>query len=400
MHLRGHLAPALPTSPLLFVEGNCAARATAREQKRDHRERGGGDAGFCRITARLADTMPSPIPVSRLLPRGLAPCLQLGACSSPMVRRYERENTLRVPAAAPHEEERALQHQHQREPWSSVVNWQELRALRPIGSGGFGSVYEARYYGEPVAVKKVKRSSHHRLASRRSFWSELNAAHLRHDNIVRVIAATTCAPASADVEDSVGTIVMEYVGSVSLQRLIYCATEEDLCADRCVRYAKDIASGLTFLHAHRIAHLDLKPANVLVTQQDVCKIADFGCSQKLDPSPTPTPHIGGTYTHRAPELLRGRAVTLKADIYSFAITFWQLLTREQPYEGDRQSVLYAVVAFGLRPTLAMDLFRSGLGHRCEALLGRCWQGEPAPRPCAKELLSQLEILHLSTIKVT
>ncbi|XP_018599803.2 proto-oncogene serine/threonine-protein kinase mos [Scleropages formosus] len=342
--------------------------------------------------------MPSPIPVSRLLPpRALGPYLHLGACSSPMAKRHGQENALRVPERAPLDEPAPWP--HKKAAWSSAVNWQELRALRPIGSGGFGSVYEARYYGETVAVKKVKRSARNRLASRRSFWSELNAAHLRHENIVRIIAATTCAPAS---EDSVGTIVMEYAGSVSLQSLIYCAAEE-LRVDRCLKYAKDIARGLCFLHAHCIAHLDLKPANVLVAPDDVCKIVDFGCSQKLEPaehvSPA-TPHIGGTYTHRAPELLRGQEVTLKADVYSFAITFWQLLTRDEPYEGDRQPVLYAVVAFNLRPALTGDFFKSGLGRRCEALLGRCWHGDPGRRPCSNELLGELEILHLSATKVT
>ncbi|XP_008297802.1 proto-oncogene serine/threonine-protein kinase mos [Stegastes partitus] len=338
--------------------------------------------------------MPSPIPVSRLLPRDVYLSVDLGTCSSPLTK-FSHGSSLQVPAQRLYDK---VSSRH----WSAVIHWEQLRAVEPVGSGGFGSVYKAEYFGETVALKKVKKCTKNKLASWQSFWAELNAAHLRHANIVRVIAATTGVPEVFGDESSIGTILMEFVGSRSLQQLIY-GDAEQLAEDRWLRYSSDIAHGLSFLHAHRIVHLDIKPANVLVSSEDVCKIADFGCSLKLDgtcevsaTSPRMS-HVCGTYTHRAPELLKGEAVSPKADIFAFGITLWQLLTREPPYSGDRQHVLYAVVAHNLRPSIQQHhVFRSERGRLCGTLLGRCWAGEARCRPSAQELLPHLEQLSALT----
>ncbi|XP_068160614.1 proto-oncogene serine/threonine-protein kinase mos [Antennarius striatus] len=334
--------------------------------------------------------MPSPIPVTRLLPKDLYPSLELGTFSSPLTKPLDG-SSLQVPVQRFHS--RAASRL-----WSSVIHWQELRSVQPVGSGGFGAVYKAEYFGEIVALKRVKKCTKNQLASRQSFWAELNAAHLRHTNIVRVIAATTGVPKSVGDESSIGTILMEFVHGRNLQQIIY-DTAEPLGADRWLRYGTDVVRGLRFLHAHDVVHLDIKPANVLVSSEDVCKIADFGCSLKLDRGcevNTIGPHlshVGGTYTHRPPEMLKGEGVSPKADIFSFGITLWQLATREQPYTGDRQHVLYAVVAHNLRPSVEKHaVFRSEIGRQCRTLLNRCWSADRRCRPSAQELTSQLEQL--------
>ncbi|XP_041670749.1 proto-oncogene serine/threonine-protein kinase mos [Cheilinus undulatus] len=334
--------------------------------------------------------MPSPIPITRLLPKDFYPSLDIGICSSPL-NKHLHGSTLQVPPSRFHT--RAASRL-----WSSVIHWKELHSAQPVGSGGFGSVYRAQYFGETVALKKVNKCSKNKLASRQSFWAELNAAHLRHRNIVRVIAATTCVPEDFGDGGSIGTIIMEFVGNKNLQQIIN-DNAEPLKEDRWLRYSTDIAHGLRFLHSHSVVHLDIKPANVLVSSEDVCKIADFGCSLKLDHGcevSTLSPHlshVGGTYTHRAPELLRGEGVSHKADIFSFGITLWQLITREQPYSGERQHVLYAVVAHNLRPCVqSHPAFQSDLGQLCKRLLTRSWSADGRCRPSAEELLPQLEQL--------
>lgn len=332
--------------------------------------------------------MPSPIPVTRLLPKDFCPPLDSGTCSSPLTKRAHGP-TLQLPAQ-PHGKAAIRL-------WSSVIHWKQLRSVQPVGSGGFGSVYKAEYFGETVALKKVKKCTKNKLASRQSFWAELNAAHLRHKNIVRVIAATTCVPAEFGDEGDIGTILMEFVGRRNLQQVIYGGAEP-LGPDRWFRYSSDVVHGLRFLHSHGVVHLDIKPANILVTSGDGCKIADFGCSLKVDPvrEVSASGHqllVGGTYTHRAPELLKGEGVSPKADIFSFGITLWQLLTGEPPYTGDREHVLYAVVAYDLRPSLQdHPVFQSEAGRQCRSLLSRCWSGEPPRRPSSQELLSYLEQL--------
>ncbi|XP_063062650.1 proto-oncogene serine/threonine-protein kinase mos [Engraulis encrasicolus] len=328
--------------------------------------------------------MPSPIPVTRLLPRGFGPTVELGACSSPLFKNAGG-STLAVPT-------HTFRSKIASRLWSSVVYWSELHCSEPLGSGGFGSVYKGQYFDETVAVKKVKRCAKNKLACRQSFWAELNAAHLRHKNLVRVIAATTCIPDNEDNADNIGTIIMELAGTRNLQQVIYGV--EPLPGDRCLKFSKDIARGLQYLHAHKIGHLDVKPANVIVSDADACKLADFGCSLKLGQSGDLRPlttHLGGTYTHQAPELLKGEDVTLKADVYSFGITWWQIITRELPYEGDRQCILYAVVAYNMRPPVNGDTFRkSSFGQTCMTLLVRCWNANPHQRPTMDDLLSELD----------
>lgn len=334
--------------------------------------------------------MPSPIPVTRLLPKDLYPSLDIGICSSPLAK-ASCGATLQVPGQRFHRKTGTRL-------WSSVIHWEQLRSIESVGSGGFGSVYKADYFGTTVALKKVKKQTKNRLASRQSFWAELNAAHLRHEHVVRIIAATTCIPLEFEDTNNIGVILMEYVGSRNLHQLIYECVEP-LHEDRWLSYSVHIAHGLRFLHSHNVVHLDIKPANVLISSEDLCKIADFGCSLKLERGCdvsaccASVSHVGGTYTHRSPELLKGEAVSPKADIFSFGITMWQLITRRQPYSGDRQHVLYAVVAHNLRPCVSeQPHFVSERGQRCRTLLERCWSGEARCRPTAQELVPSLEQL--------
>ncbi|NWY02106.1 MOS kinase, partial [Nothoprocta ornata] len=345
--------------------------------------------------------MPSPIPLSRFLPVEFSPSVDLRPCSSPLV--IPGKDGKSFLGGTPLLRTRRLP---PRLAWCSI-DWDQLCLLQPLGSGGFGSVYKATYHGVTVAVKQVKKSSKNRLASRQSFWAELNVARLQHANVVRVVAASTCAPAS---QNSLGTIIMEYVGNITLHHVIYGTSdawrqaEDDegacgkkaLSMEETVCYSCDILTGLAFLHSQGIVHLDLKPANIFITEQGACKIGDFGCSQRLEDGLSPSTQVcqqGGTYTHRAPELLKGERVTAKADIFSFGITLWQLVTREQPYVGERQHVLYAVVAYGLRPPLDAAAFRASPARRSlGAIVGRCWRAKAEERLSAAQLLPSLRAL--------
>ncbi|XP_004602587.2 proto-oncogene serine/threonine-protein kinase mos [Sorex araneus] len=321
--------------------------------------------------------MPSP-------PAPRSPSLR--ACFSPPADARPCSSPCAPPARAPRGPRAP-----RRLPWC-LIDWAHVRLLHRLGAGGFGAVYKATYHGVPVALKQVRAGAGNRLASQRSFWAELNVARLRHANIVRLLAASTRAPAGLD---GPGAVLMEFGGHLTLHRRIY-ATPEPLGPRERLRYALDVASGLRFLHAQSIVHLDLKPANVLISEQGVCKIGDFGCSQKLPGRPCPEKApgpLGGTYTHRAPELLRGEALTPKADIYSFAITLWQLSTRELPYSGERDYVLYAVVACQLRPPLSAPVFTDSVpGRKLQSLIQRCWTPRPRQRPSAGLLWLDLHAL--------
>ncbi|XP_006877357.1 PREDICTED: proto-oncogene serine/threonine-protein kinase mos-like [Chrysochloris asiatica] len=344
--------------------------------------------------------MPSPLPVRRFFPGEFSPSGDSRPCSSPCERPSQREQrVLGGPSPRAPRLPRRLA-------WCSI-DWEQVRFLQRLGTGGFGSVYKATYHGLPVAIKQVKKNTKNRLASQRSFWAELNIARLRHDNIVRVVAASTRTPAGSD---SLGTIVMEFGGNTTLHQIIYgansyleepgeespCSAGRRLSLGKCLKYSLDVVKGLIFLHSQSIVHLDLKPANILISEQDVCKIGDFGCSERLEDLSFQAPHhLGGTYTHRAPELLKGETLTPKADIYSFAITLWQMTTKEMPYSGERQYVLYAVVAHNLRPSFSAAVFTdSVLGQRLQSLIESCWRANIWQRPSAELLFVDLNSLNV------
>lgn len=343
--------------------------------------------------------MPSPLPRRRFSPGEFSPSVDSRPCSSPSELPGKAGKLFpgTTPPRAPRLPRRLA--------WCSI-DWEQVRFLQRLGVGGFGSVYRATYHGVPVAIKQVNRCTKNPLASQRSFWAELNIARLRHDNIVRVVAASTHTPEGFN---SLGTIIMEFGGNVTLHQVIYgatscpeeevephCCAREELNLAKCLKYALDVVNGLLFLHSQSIVHLDLKPANILISEQDVCKIGDFGCSEKLEDLLSfqiPPYHLGGTYTHRAPELLKGETVTPKADIYSFAITLWQMTTKDVPYLGERQYVLYAVVAYNLRPSLAAAVFTDSIpGKRLEKIIQGCWTASALQRPSAEHLLVDLNSL--------
>nr|P07331.1 RecName: Full=Serine/threonine-protein kinase-transforming protein mos [Moloney murine sarcoma virus (STRAIN HT-1)]AAA46496.1 mos protein [Moloney murine leukemia virus] len=344
------------------------------------------------VTVPSEGVMPSPLSLCRYLPRELSPSVDSRSCSIPLVapRKAGKLFLGTTPPRAPGLPRRLA--------WFSI-DWEQVCLMHRLGSGGFGSVYKATYHGVPVAIKQVNKCTKDLRASQRSFWAELNIARLRHDNIVRVVAASTRTPEDSN---SLGTIIMEFGGNVTLHQVIYGATRspeplscrEQLSLGKCLKYSLDVVNGLLFLHSQSILHLDLKPANILISEQDVCKISDFGCSQKLQDlrcrqaSPH---HIGGTYTHQAPEILKGEIATPKADIYSFGITLWQMTTREVPYSGEPQYVQYAVVAYNLRPSLAGAVFTASLtGKTLQNIIQSCWEARALQRPGAELLQRDLK----------
>uniref|UniRef100_A0A674A0G1 non-specific serine/threonine protein kinase n=1 Tax=Salmo trutta TaxID=8032 RepID=A0A674A0G1_SALTR len=224
------------------------------------------------------------------------------------------------------------------------------------------------YFEETVGVKKVKKCAKNKLASRH--------AHLRHKNIVCIIANTTCIPVNLVNGDNIGTRVMEYAREGNLHQVIYgCAGM--LAVDRLAR----LANKLFFAVRYGIVHLDIKPANVLVSREDLCKIVDFGCSLKLElggeglSSLTPQmSHGRDTYTHRVPEGLNGEDMSPKSDILSHP-------DQERPYRGDRQHTS----TFQGDPVETLCSSAQCLWKHCAQVLG-----EPRWRPSTQDVLTDLD----------
>ena len=195
----------------------------------------------------------------------------------------------------------------------------KYRIVSPLGSGGFGTVYlaEDTWIDKKVAIKVPHRQT-------TDFGELLKEprllAALGHPNIVSVI--------TAEKQDNVFFIVMEYIPGETLENVI--AREGALELSRALDYTCQIANAVDHAHRQGVIHRDLRPANVLVSDNELLKVADFGTSRFLEIAAHGTTVIGSP-PYMAPEQFQGKAV-FASDIYSIGVTMYQMLTGMLPYD--------------------------------------------------------------------
>jgi len=155
----------------------------------------------------------------------------------------------------------------------------------------------------------------------------------------------------------------------------------------------DICRGVQYLHYRSVIHGDLKCANVLLCSSThhpgafTAKVADFGLSRQLDMDVT---HIStntvGTLTHCPPELLKGRKLLPKADVYSFGIMMWEIVNGRSPFEGwTVPQLIRRVVTENWRPG-----FSAHTPQDYVKLAEQCWDADAANRPSFDDVLKRLE----------
>ena len=203
----------------------------------------------------------------------------------------------------------------------------ELEEL--VGAGGMSSVYRAhdslleRHVALKVMHEQLITDGDHVERFRRE--ARL-AAQLSHPNIVTVIDR-------GEQEDR-QFIVFEYVEGENLKSLI--VREAPLPEREAVELALQIAEGLAFAHANGLVHRDVKPQNVLLTEDGRAKVTDFGIARSIDVHRglTRTGTVMGTSDYISPEQARGGPVDACSDIYSLGAVLYELLTGEVPFPGE------------------------------------------------------------------
>jgi serine/threonine-protein kinase len=195
----------------------------------------------------------------------------------------------------------------------------KYKILSALGSGGFGTVYlaEDTWIGKKVALKVPHRQS-------TNFGELLREprllASLNHPNIVTVL--------TAEKQDSIFFIVMEYVAGETLENII--AREGALDLPRALDFTCQICNAVDHAHRQGVLHRDLRPANIMVADNGLVKVADFGTSRFLELAAIGTTVIGSP-PYMAPEQFHGRA-TFASDIYSLGVTMYQMMTGTLPYQ--------------------------------------------------------------------
>jgi serine/threonine protein kinase len=189
--------------------------------------------------------------------------------------------------------------------------------IRSLGSGGFGSVYLAKdtWLDIRVAIKVPHKQSAelYKLLKEPRLQAALN-----HPNIVRMIAA--------EKENRVFFMVMEYVKGRTLEKIL--DKEKILECERSVDYVKQVAQGVDHAHKNKIIHRDLRPSNIIISEEGTAKITDFGTSAWLSNIPYASTRIGSP-PYMAPEQFLGRA-SYQSDIYSLGCIFYEMIVGRPP----------------------------------------------------------------------
>ncbi|KAL9395452.1 hypothetical protein Peur_009705 [Populus x canadensis] len=282
------------------------------------------------------------------------------------------------------QDQRRIRHvsSHMNVPADSIDVWEidahRLLFERKIATGSSGDLYKGTFCSQDVAIK-VLRGEHLDDKLQSEFVQEVSIMRkVRHKNVVQFIGSCARPPSLCIVTEfmsggSMYDFLRKQKGGLNLQSLL--------------RVAIDVSKGMHCLNQNHIIHRDLKSANILMDENGVVKVADFGVARVQDQTGVMTAETG-TYRWMAPEVIEHKPYDHKADVFSFGIVLWELLTGKLPYE--QLSPLQAavgVVQQGLRPSIP-----SHSHPKLAGLLKRCWQRDPFLRPEFSEILELLQQL--------
>ena len=200
--------------------------------------------------------------------------------------------------------------------------------LGELGRGGMGVVYRARdsRMGRQVAIKTLTEGFNDDPSILQRFYHEAEkTGKLKHPNIVTVY--------DLGEQDGAPYIVMELVDGQSLESLI---KEDRTPLLEKLRIVEQVCSALGYAHQNDVIHRDVKPANVIVQQDGVAKLLDFGIAreEKNNLGLTRTNAVVGTVPYMAPERLRGDPLDARSDIFAAGVMLYQTLTRQLPFQGE------------------------------------------------------------------
>jgi serine/threonine protein kinase len=254
--------------------------------------------------------------------------------------------------------------------------------LEKLGEGGMGVVYKAKdtHLDRFVAIKFLPPEKVADPERRRRFTQEAKAASaLNHPNIITIH--------DIDEADDVHFISMEFVAGKTLGNLI---PRHGMPLGELLKYAIQIADALGKAHAAGIIHRDLKPGNIMVTEQGLVKVLDFGLA-KLSETARAAEHqatrtmrpateegtIVGTVAYMSPEQAEGKMIDARSDIFSFGSVLYEMLTGRRAFHGDTKASTIAAI-LKEEPKLVSQIVE-GLPREMERIVRRCLRKDPEQR---------------------
>ncbi|WP_085524022.1 Stk1 family PASTA domain-containing Ser/Thr kinase [Tuberibacillus sp. Marseille-P3662] len=245
------------------------------------------------------------------------------------------------------------------------------KVISRIGDGGMAVVYKAKdlILDRLVAVKLLRSEYAEDEAFIKRFRREAESvASLSHESIVSIY--------DIGEEADLYYIVMEYIDGDTLKD--YIKQYAPLSEQEAISISKQIASAIEHAHQHGIVHRDIKPHNILIDEQGLVKVTDFGIALAMTSATiTYTNSIMGSAHYLSPEQAKGEKGTIKSDIYALGIVMYEMLTGQLPYPGD-SPVSVALKHINEQPALPKTL-RPDLSQSLENVIIRALAKNPDHR---------------------
>ena len=245
-----------------------------------------------------------------------------------------------------------------------------------IGRGAMGVVYRARdpKIDRLVAIKTISllgQEPEDEQEYRERFLQEARAAgRLSHPGIVTIFDA------GEDPETHEPYLVMEYICGQSLQKVL-ADSGRKLPVEAALHYVLEIAEALDYAHAQGVVHRDLKPGNILITEDNHAKIADFGVARLNHAVVTHSGQIFGSPAYMAPEQLTKGQADARSDLFSVGVMLYSMLTGFRPFQGNSaETVCFKVMNVDPVP---VTTFQAGIHPDLDRIVERSMAKDPDER---------------------
>ncbi|XP_059425018.1 megakaryocyte-associated tyrosine-protein kinase isoform X1 [Carassius carassius] len=251
-----------------------------------------------------------------------------------------------------------------------LLDLSKLKLGEIIGEGEFGAVFEGEYAGQRVAVKNIKCD-----VTAQAFLEETSVmTNLHHKNLVRLLGV---------ILHNGMHIVTELMAKGNLVNFLRTRGRFAISTTQLLRFSLDVCEGMEHLESKKLLHRDLAGRNILVSEDSVAKISDFGLA-KVSSTATDNSKLPVKWT--APEALKNKKFSTQSDVWSYGVLLWEIFSYgRQPYPKMSVSEVRERVDQGYRMEPP-----DGCPPDVYSIMTSCWETEPKRRPSFHKLRERLE----------